>query len=615
MRKRKSGSAAGRRLGAVHPGWRAFLQCLPGLRLGVLPTLLLMLLMQVPAAYAGVSATVDRRNIAMGETLMLVIASDAAEDPAATDLSPLERDFDILQRSSSSSMQIINGQSQRSRELRLELLPQREGTVQIPPLDVDGVRTEAIQIEVSAAPPAASADQDVIFSAEVDTDSVYVQQQVVLTLRVEQAINLDERSVSELELEQDAFITPLGQNSYQRNSGGKRWLVNELRFAIFPQQSGTLTIPAQTFVARERRPSRSLFDLSSGPRLQRRSQPIEIAVKPRPATFPGTDWLPAQQLSIEEQWSEDPEQLAVGQSLTRTVIVRAQGLQGAQLPPLLFSPQQGLKYYPDQPSIEDSESDQGVIGMRVDSAALVPVQPGSYALPEVRIPWWDTSTDSLRYATLPARTLRVSAAPQAAGSGVADTDPAPGATGPAEPSANRAGLEGSVTDTTVNSTALRSWQLATAVCAAGWLLSTLLWWRRRARSQPSGTLATGPGGHTADSEDEKAAWRQLREACTRRDASGAHRALQQWLRQCADYRRAENPRQYVSRRQADALLQAMDTLERTLYAAAADRASWDGRALLQAAEALRATNKQRGTGDRGNRAGELAPLYPQTAGS
>lgn len=608
MRKRKSGSA-GSGLSALHPGLLAPLLLPLMLPLVLLFMLLLALLISAPSAFAEVSATVDRQRVAMGETLMLIIASDAAEDPAATDLSALERDFDVLQRSSSSSMQIINGQSQRSRELRLELLPQREGSLQIPALDVDGVRTEAIQIEVSTAPPAASADQEVVFSAEVDTDSVYVQQQVVLTLRVEQAISLDERSVSELELEQDAFVTPLGQNSYQRNSGGKRWLVNELRFAIFPQQSGTLSIPAQTFVARERRPTRSLFDLSSGPRLQRRSQAIEIEVKPRPASFPGADWLPARELSVEEQWSEDPDQLAVGQSLTRTVIVRAQGLQGAQLPPLLFSPQQGLKYYPDQPSIEDSESDQGVVGMRVDSAALVPVQPGTYTLPEVRIPWWDTGTNSLRYATLPARTLQVSAAAQAPESSAAGTGSAQPAATPPQGTEDSSAMDPAVLDTGTMQVQLRGWQLATVVCAAGWVFSTLLWWRRRAQARP-GIIASG---ETLAAEGEKAAWQQLRQACGRNDAASAHSALQQWLRQRSDHRRGDTPRRYAMRRQADALLQALDALEQTLYAASAERAPWDGRTLLQAAQALRDSREQRGTG--GDGAAILAPLYPETAGS
>ena len=62
-----------------------------------------------------------------------------------------------------------------------------------------------------------------LFSAELDRDSVYVQQQVLLTLRIQQAIALDDRSVTELKLD-GAFVKPLGQNSFQRDDGSRaRW--------------------------------------------------------------------------------------------------------------------------------------------------------------------------------------------------------------------------------------------------------------------------------------------------------------------------------------------------------------------------------------------------------
>ena len=45
---------------------------------------------------AELSATVDRREIAMGETLRLTLLGDAGEQPAEIDLTPLSRDWEIL---------------------------------------------------------------------------------------------------------------------------------------------------------------------------------------------------------------------------------------------------------------------------------------------------------------------------------------------------------------------------------------------------------------------------------------------------------------------------------------------------------------------------------------
>ena len=85
----------------------------------------------------------------------------------------------------------------------------------------------------------------------------------------------------------------------------------------------------------------------------------------------------------------------------------------------MFPPADGLKYYPDQPVISDSETPTGLQGMRVDSVAVVPTKAGHYRIPELRIPWWDTRSNELRYAVLPARELDIS------GTGPATTPAAP----------------------------------------------------------------------------------------------------------------------------------------------------------------------------------------------
>ena len=315
---------------------------------------------------------------------------------------------------------------------------------------------------------------------------MYVQQQIILTLTLQQGIALDDRSVTELDLD-NAYVKPLGQNSYQRSSGGRRRLVHEIRYAVFPEQSGTLTIPAQTFAGRARQGSRSLFDLDSGRRITRDSEAITIEVRPRPSSFPGAVWLPASELEIEESWSREPDDMTTGDSVTRTVTVTATGLQGAQLPPLDFPDLPGLKYYPDKPSIEEAEADTGIVGLRTDSAALVPVRPGVYRIPEVRIPWWDTEEDRLRYAVLPGREISVK--PAASGGDRDETGTGrhrrrlpPPVAGP-QPSADAA-RDGNL------------WPWISGFLGLGWLLTAgalgwVLWRQRRSIAADHGRASRG----------------------------------------------------------------------------------------------------------------------------
>ena len=245
----------------------------------------LFLLLQGLAATAqgALTASVDRQLVHLGETLRLTLRSDGATDPGEADLAALRQDFEILQRSSNISTRIVNGRSMRRRELVLELTPRRVGRLPVPAFEVDGERSAALEVEVRPEPRVTPGDEVVLFSAEVDREQVYVQGQVLLTLRVQQAVNLESRSVTELEIP-DAFVRTLGQNSFQRTIDGRPWLVHEIRYAIFPETSGELRIPQQTFSGRLGSTRRSLFDTRpAGRLLRRRTEAITITVRPRPA--------------------------------------------------------------------------------------------------------------------------------------------------------------------------------------------------------------------------------------------------------------------------------------------------------------------------------------------
>ena len=78
------------------------------------------------ATMANLSATADRREIALGETLRLTLLGDAGEQPSEIDLTPLNRDWEILSRSSATNARFINGRNNVTRTLELELAPLRE---------------------------------------------------------------------------------------------------------------------------------------------------------------------------------------------------------------------------------------------------------------------------------------------------------------------------------------------------------------------------------------------------------------------------------------------------------------------------------------------------------
>lgn len=493
-------------------------------------------------SWAEVSATADRRTIAMGETLRLTLLGDAGEQPAEIDLTPLNRDWEILSRSSATNARFINGQNQVTRSLEMELAPLREGTLTIPSLTAGGRSTTPLAIRVNPEPVVAPGDKLVLFEASVDDSSVYVQSEVILTVTLQQAINLDGGEISNFDIP-DAVVENLERRSFQRRVGNRTWLVTELRYAVYPQKSGALSIPAIGFTAREVQPGRSLLGARLGRRLRMTSEPLEIDVKSVPTSFPGEVWLPARALSLEENWSIDPALLNVGDSTTRTLTLTARGLQGSQLPPL--SSVQGainipeLRFYPDQESIDQSELAEGLQGLRVQSEALVARSGGTWTLPEIRVPWWNIETDRLEFATLPARTVVVTA--------IQSADETNDRT--IAPSASPAGIT------------LPPWLWA--VSATGWLVSLalgmLLWLNRRNATGHSPT----PGGATAKSGSVRQALVEIRKASAQEDAALLRKAILQWAE--LHHERGFSSLEALARVSTESLAMRLRAVDRSLY--------------------------------------------------
>ena len=417
---------------------------------------------------AEIRSDVDRETIGMGESLRLTITGDASERLDQLDLAALQFDWEILSSSSSTNTSFINGARSTTRTLSLDLLPLRDGILSIPSLSIGGNRTTPIAITVNPQTVSAGGDDSVRFSIEIDKRDVYIQEQMILTVTIEQAINLDGAEVTQLELN-GAIVEELTRRNFQRQINGRLWRVTQLRYAIYPQQRGTLEIPSLSLTAREVLPGRSLLGARLGKRFRLSEDAIAVNVKPVPADFPGDVWLPAASLELAQSWSTPPESMEIGDSTTRTLTLAAEALLSSQLPSITSmadsSKITGIRVYPDQESSDQIERTEGFLGQRTRSEALVASDSGSWTLPEVRVAWWNTETDSLQFAILPSTTISV-------GSPVVQR--------PVQPIDFAAPIQTIVTPVWLNALAGLGWLVAL-------LFAYMLW---RSRDRKAGDVAT-----------------------------------------------------------------------------------------------------------------------------
>ena len=572
---------------------------------GVRAWLALVLLLALAAGVrAGVSAQVDRDRVALSESFRLVIRAQGAVGTREPELAPLERDFEVLGTSRNSSFTITNGRSESATTWEVSLLARRAGELTIPPLEVGGERTAPLTIRVTEDPAAASAaTRDVQLEVETDAAEVHAQQQLLVTVRVVHAVNLNRGASLEAPEIPDAVVRELGEHSYEKTVDGRRFGVFERRYAVFPQKSGELVIPALGFEARVGGRA-GWFDQFGGRAKVLRLRSEEKRVRVLPPEDGTTPWLPARVLTVIETWDRSPQELRVGDSATRTVTITASGLTGAQLPPLPAPAVDGLRFYPDQPRIEDAQDDDGITGTRVQANAVIPQRAGDIEFPEVRVRWWDTVNGRFEEAVLPRRTIRVLPAANAARAAAPDagTQTAPDTGASAATRAAPAPAEPASAPTAPAAAPPWPWMIATLLFALAAAFSSWQWWRATRGAPRAGEPPTEASHDAREAE----LFTALRNACRANDALQLQALLPRWgraafpaagIRSCSDIGAAAHD---------DALREEIERLLASRYAANA--VSCDTTGLLRRLEAIRAAaTEQR---KRATRTDDLPPLYP-----
>jgi hypothetical protein len=539
--------------------------------------MLALLFCTVQAHAAELVASVDRARLNSGETIELTLESNDVTQFGKPDLTPLASLFEVRGTRQVNQLNTLNGDNRATTRWIVTLLPLQNGTVVIPPLKLGDIESQPITVQVveSEAQNNPNKLAPVFIDASLDQNTVYVQAQAILTLRIYHSVSLyDDSSLPPLQIP-DARIEQLGESrNYEKDINGVRHGVIEMRYAIYPQHSGELIIPAQIFnaalVDAQPAPDSASQSPKSGKLMRVSSGEILLTVKAKPITYPADlPWLPARSLTLSESWNPEPEHVQVGDSLTRSLTVKAEGLASAQLPPLPGTEVSGLRRYPDQPVLSNQNSERGLVGSREDREALVPNRSGAIELPSVEVVWWNTFEDHLEHTSLPARTLQVAANPSL----MVDT--------PAGTSQVNANADGET---------LWRWKLSTLILACTTLLGFGLWWRARWQPAILRAAQTGPSPRTVLDD--------LKRACQANDTHATRQALDAWARQQPETL-ADMAARFVP------LSDALDGLNGALYSETGQH--WQGEELWRAIRTIPIAERvQDPLGDSG-----LPPLYPK----
>jgi hypothetical protein len=565
--------------------------------------ILCLILISTVAQAAQITVRIDQDRVLANESFKLIFETKGSVD-GDPDFSPLKKNFDILGQNQSSSFQLINGKGHRSTSWILNVIPKETGKFTIPAIKFGGSSSKPVTLLVSKDPAPSTKknqlDSDMFLLVEADTKNPYVQAQVVITLRFFRAINIASATMTKPNFGGgEVVVESLGKGrQYDTQRNDRTYRVEEHRYLMFPQKSGELTLNPIHLKAQIGGSNQVFGNLFNDPFGRQRSSTKRISsnslnfdVQAIPKIFRNKRWLPAHEVIISQKWSQNPSQFIVGEPITRTINLMADGIPAKQLPTITKHETKGLKQYTDKAEFSDQEETTGIVGVLSQKNAIIPTTPGKYKLYAIEIPWWDVDENKLKIARLKEKTITVQ---PAINTQTNTTKPLQQAINlPAPPQTTN------LDNTTNIQKTPQPFSWLHLVLGFGWFITTLAWWFHHRSWQKKAAVQFTK----TEKKSDKNILKLLKASSLDNRPTETRRLLLQW----ADVMWPEmnNPSMATIRTQVQPPMQEeLKKLEQTLFAK--EPQPWEGAKLWNE---IKAYKKGDNNGRGKEQAGELSPLY------
>jgi hypothetical protein len=323
---------------------------------------------------------------------------------------PSFKNFRVLEGPSRSmSTTIINGNASQKVSFSYSLQPKKVGKFKIAPASIvvngKSMKTNAVTIDVikaSAASKNAAEEQQLYVKAEIDTNNVYVGQQLVINYKLYTTVNIENYDIA-FEPEYQGFfardIRRYDSRVIREVIDGVQYTTKVLkRIALFPQQTGLqklepMTVRLGVIVGNNR--SNSFFFSNKIKHVNVQTNALEISVKnlpkPIPSDFSGAVGKYAMNSFV------DKTNLTTDDAVSVNLTIQGNGdIKRLQAPAIKFP--DNFEIYDPKVFNEVSEETGGILkGQKSFEFLAIPRQKGNYEL-KPSFTYFDT--DSARFITL-----------------------------------------------------------------------------------------------------------------------------------------------------------------------------------------------------------------------
>lgn len=401
-----------------------------------------------------ITASVDKQDVGLGDQIALKVnvvgKGGTLPEPTLPDLSA----FEIYSSGRSQNIQIMNGAFSSNLDISYILVPKKAGDFIIGPIiirDKTGMAsTEPIKIHVSnqsspskpggkvspqaGQPPSANRQPaqkggDFFIDQFVDKTSPYLGEQVTLSFRFYQAVNLWDQPTLEWPKYAGFTVEDLPPNGrYYQVVNGRQYLVTEIKRALFPLSSGKLIIDTPQLTIKPDDFGTafdpfSFFDRNTQDMFRRgqpkilTANPITINVKPLPEQGKPADFTGAVG-KFNMQVETDKDSVGVDEPITLKVTLSGTG-NIRSLPPVKLPDLPDFRIYDSGNTESVSNTNQVVSGTKTFEQAIIPKTSGVFTIPAISLSYFDPTSTS--YKTIGTGARRI----VATGQGLVDVGGAP----------------------------------------------------------------------------------------------------------------------------------------------------------------------------------------------
>lgn len=394
----------------------------------------------VLASDVAVTARVDRKVISQEESLeySVEISGDASSLPNVA--LPKLPDFEVFSTGTSQSFTWVNGKSLNTKRYVFRMTPKRAGKLEIPAfaLDIDGKRymTQAQNVQVNPGSPQQARNtnpqttrrqgqpqqsgvskDDLFIRTVVNKDTVYVNEQITLTFKFFQGIELLQNTDYVPPQKTGFWVEELGpQKSSYQSANGRDYRVTEIKTGLFPTAPGVQTIGSAslTCLVQDRPRNRDPFSIFNNfgvfgetKSVKLTSDPIKVVALPLPTQGKPVDFGGAVgQFTMTA--SVDRTTVPVNEPITMTVKISGVGnIKTVGMPTIPDLPDFRTYQAGDTENIERLDYVLG--GSKTYEQVFIPKRAGSYTIPSLSFSYFDPRTRG--YKTITTNAIQIEATP------------------------------------------------------------------------------------------------------------------------------------------------------------------------------------------------------------